>query len=616
MEITIDTSRLTGLSPYIFGHNLEHTRSAVGGGLSAQMLRNRKFAGKPQKNLGLAAEWEPVGGECAFFQLGARPAYTRHIGCEKMPRNNEINSMSITNLKGNTECGMAQKGLSVIGGAVYEIRVTACCRYPAALRAALTDSDGKKAYCETEISIAAGEWQTAEFKLTPSENDAAAALRLTFREKGELVFGAVSMMKEGHFHGMRADVVELLKMIGPSVIRWPGGNFAGEYRWKDGLLPSDMRGPLQSFHEIETQPHSGGYDFHEISTDDFVALCREVGAEPFLTINLSWNSVGDSADWVEYCNGSADTEYGRRRAENGHPEPYNVKFWSLGNEMGYGHMEGPSTASGYAEIASRHAKAMKEKSPDIELFSSGPYPNDVWAKDSAAALYPGVGYVSLHHYAGSVLDYTSPEKTEETYNNIVSAVSGAKDLLYAMRGSLNKYCADLKISFDEWNYWYAWYRPSCVGEGIFTARMLHMLISESAAQNSPFCCYFQPIGEGAVIVEPTSAKLTANGRMFSVMKEHKGGELCSVGGADDYSAVATVKEGVMTVTLINQDYSLDREFSFSVKGEVIRSLLYASDSVEPYTYFDESEFTPVRNGDEIMVTLPPHSVALISVRIA
>ena len=90
------------------------------------------------------------------------------------------------------------------------------------------------------------------------------------------------------------------------------------------MLPSDQRAPLQAYTEIETQPHSDGFDYHEINTDDFIALCREVGAAPLLTINLAWNSPEESAQWVEYCNGSADTEYGKIRAERGYPEPYKI----------------------------------------------------------------------------------------------------------------------------------------------------------------------------------------------------------------------------------------------------------------------------------------------------
>ena len=614
MRVTIDTTHTRALSPYIFGHNLEHTRAAVTGGLSAQMLRNRKFAGKPAKNLGLAAEWELVG-DRAFCQMHFRPAYTRHISCEKMPRRNELSAQSIQNLWGG-ECGMAQRGLTVEAGAVYELRAVTACFRPIALRAALTSSDGQAVYAETTLNLTPGDWQTSEFTLTPSQSDDDAALRLTFTEKAELVFGAVSMMKAGHFHGMRADVVARLKEIGPAIIRWPGGNFAGEYRWKDGLLPADMRGPLQAVTEIETQPYSHGYDFHEISTDDFIALCREVGAEPFLTINVVWNSPEDSADWVEYCNGSTGTEYGKKRAENGHPEPYNVRFWSLGNEMGYGHMEGPQSPADYAAMVTPHARAMKAVSPDICLFSSGPYPNDDWAKDAAAALYPLSDYVSLHHYASGQLEYSTPEQVRATYCRVADSVYGARNLIHAMRESLDKFSRGIHISFDEWNFWYAWYRPSCVAEGIFAARMLHMLIAETPDMDAPVCCYFQPVGEGAILVEKKGARLTAIGQMFSLMKAHNGAAACAVSGDDDCSVAATVKGGVLTVTLINPEYDAPRDFTLTCPGEILESRMYTSTDVIPYTDFDESPLPVDASRGELNLTLPPHSVGLITLKLA
>ncbi len=613
VDLRIDVSDLTGLSPYVFGHNIEHTRAAVNGGLSAQMLRNRKFAGKPSKNRGVPAEWIGIG-ERAFFQTGARPSYTKHICCEKMRRGNELNSLSVQNIIGEI-AGIAQKGLAVAENKTYEIRVVTMCSSPISLKAELTSGKGDTVYASHDIALAPGDWQTSGFTLTSPAADAEAAIRFTFEEKTEVVFGAASMLPEGHFHGMRADVVECLKKIGPSIIRWPGGNFAGEYRWKDGLLPVDMRGPMQSANEIETQPYTYGYDFHEISTDDFVALCREVGAEPFITINLFWNTAEESAEWVEYCNGAPDTEYGRKRAENGHPEPYNVRFWSLGNEMGYGHMEGPMTAADYASLASAHADAMLRKSPDLSLFSSGPYPNDRWAVESAARLASKVKYISLHNYSNCHMDYTSDEKTAATYQSIVSSAPGVLKLAKTMRESLDRSGEKLFISFDEWNYWYSWYRPSCVSEGIYTARVLHMLIYESPALGMPVCCYFQPVGEGAVLVTPDSACLTANGQMFALMSGHKGGRLCRIDGDGDHSAVATLKDGIMTLTLINDGYDADREFSFGPAGKIVDSVLYRSDDVRPYTFFETSKLRCTASDGGVRVKLPPHSVGMVKIKI-
>jgi alpha-N-arabinofuranosidase len=615
MNIRIDTEHTEALSPYIFGHNLEHTRSAVGSGLSAQMLRNRKFAGKPAKNSGVAAEWRGIG-DRTFFQLGGRECYTRHIGCARMHRANELQSQSAQNVHGG-RCGIAQDGLTLSKGTGYEVRCIVKCSAPVKLTAALTDRRGKTFYAGREFALEPGEWRTAEALLTAPADDDDASIRFTFSERAEVIFGAVSMMAEGHFHGMRADVVRCLKEIGPTILRWPGGNFAGEYRWMDGLLPSDQRGPLQAATEIETQPHSHGYDFHEISTDDFVALCREIGAEPFLTINLFWNTPQDSADWVEYCNGGPETEYGRRRAENGSPEPYGVRFWSLGNEMGYGHMEGPMQPDDYAALAAEHVRAMTAVTPDLELFSSGPYPNRGWAERSAAKLAPAVKYTSLHHYHGAAMDYTTPEKIEETYRNITSGPDSALRLARDMRSCLDGTGEKLLISFDEWNVWYAWYRPSCAGEGIFTAKMLHRLIRESNELGMPVCCYFQPVGEGAVLVDSRNARLTANGQMFAMMKEHCGGQLCRAECTEDGQAeatAATVKDGVLTVTLINDSY--DRERSFALEcggGTVTESRLYASDEVTPYTFFTERPLEWETGENGINVILPPHSAGILKI---
>ena len=576
------------------------------------MLRNRKFAGKPRKNSGVAAEWAGIGSRI-FFQNDSRDPYTRHEGCERMRRRNELQSLRVQNLSGGP-AGIAQDGISITRGARYEMRTVTRSSSPVLLTVRLTDRSGRTVYAEKALPLVPGDWQTESFLLAPSSSDAEARVSFLFEEKASVTFGALSMLPEGHFRGMRADAVALLKEIGPAILRWPGGNFAGEYRWKDGLLPADMRGPLGAATEDETQPYTHGYDFHEISTDDFIALCREVGAEPFLTINLAWNSPEESAAWVEYVNGSPDTPYGRKRAENGHPEPYRVRFWSLGNEMGYGHMEGPMRPEDYSSLARTHAAAMKGVSPDLELFASGPYPSAEWAEGSAARLLPDVRYISLHHYADTPMDYSSPEASGETFRRIVSASEGARDLARRMRGVLDEYAGDAHISFDEWNFWYAWYRPSSVSEGIFTAKMLHMLLSESGKLDMPVACYFQPVGEGAVLIGDEGARLTANGQVFSLMKAHKGGSLLTLEGAEDSAALATRKGELLTLTLINDEYDRKKRFLFPLAGKIEEAVLLSSEDVLPDSFFTLSPLSFEETEEGISVFLPPHAVARLTVR--
>ena len=611
----IDLGSAEPYSPYIFGHNLEHTRSAVNGGLSAQMLKNRKFAGKPQANQGVCIRWFGIG-ENVFFAMST--PYTKHICLPNMSRSNERASQGVQNMREGQVAGIGQYGLAVEAGKTYDLRTVTQVKVPVRLKVELTDRSGKNVYASRTLALTPGEdWETSEFSLIPSAADDDAAIRYTFTERAEVLFGALSMMPQDNFHGMRSDVVANLKEIGPRLIRWPGGNFAGEYRWKDGLLPVDQRAPQQSYTEIETHPHSDGYDYHEICTDDFIALCREVGAEPLLTINLGWESPEESAQWVEYCNGSADTEYGRMRAERGHEEPYNVHFWSLGNEMGYGHMEGPNSPESYTEYAMRHAAAMLEVTPDLELFASGPYPSKNWISNSAAVMAGTVDYISLHGYFGpdSGIHYASDEDIRRTYEGIVASAYKVQKHAERMREMLDESGKSLHISFDEWNQWYSWYRPSCVGEGIFAALVMHFMLNDSNRLDMPVVCYFQPVGEGAIIIDRTSSRLTANGQMFALMKQHQDGKVCRVTDNEDLSVAATLKDGILTITLINPGYDSDRGFSFALKGKLVDASLYSSDEVTPYSYFIESPLEVTVAKKKVSTTLPPHSVGVIRLNV-
>jgi alpha-N-arabinofuranosidase len=335
-----------------------------------------------------------------------------------------------------------------------------------------------------------------------------------------------------------------------------------------------------------------------------------------VTINLAWESEEESAQWVEYCNGPADSEYGKMRAERGHPEPYNVRFWSLGNEMGYGHMEGPKDPKSYTEYALRHAEAMLKVTPNLELFASGPYPNDTWAKESAAEMADKVPYISLHQYLlppGGV-HYTTPETVKKTYEGTIENVFAVRKHAETMRKSLDATGKNLNISFDEWNQWYSWYRPPCIGEGIFTARVLHLFLNESNGLRMPVCCYFQPVNEGAILVGRTESRLTPNGQMFAMMKAHQDGKICHVDENEDLSTAATVHGDTLVITLINEKFDEERTFSFDIRGKVIEARVYEAEDVLPWSYFEEKTLEVTNQKKKIQATLPAHSAALIRVK--
>lgn len=613
IQINLDGSG--PLSPYVFGHNLEHTRASIHTGLSAQMLRNRKFAGKPAKNDGCPAFWFPVGGKDVFLDLymaHQEKSYTKHAVSNKMRRWSEIQCLGVQNLFGEKLCGIGQSGIVLTENTSYELRTVTRCDRAVEICVRLQDAAGNEIYAEEKLSLVPGDWQVCEFTLTSGQDVADASVTFAFKEKTRVLFGALSMMPADHFHGMRTDVIAHLKEMGVSVLRWPGGNFAGEYRWQDGLLPVDMRAPLQAYMEMETQTYSNGYDFHEIGTDEFIALCKEIGAEPYITINAVWNTSEENAAWVEYCNGSEETEYGKIRAERGHKEPYNVKFWALGNEMGFGHMEGPKTPEQYVALVRPHAKAMLAVSPDIQLFVSGPYPNANWVEHAAIPLSDQASFVSLHHYEEVYRDYTTPEAIEETCRQLLGKPKGVQEMIREMRGLMGD---SAHIAYDEWNCWYAWHRASNVLDGIFAAKMLHMFMYESQTSDVPICCYFQPVGEGAIEVDPTESRLTAIGQVFTMLKEHKGGNLCQMVSMGEFNSAATIKDEILTVTLINTDLYDAKPAVINIEGIVCSAEILESESVLPYTYFTKRDLATTSENGLLKVVLPPHSVAKICVAV-
>lgn len=602
VTVTPDADADALVSPFLFGTNLEHTRSCVYQGLSAQMLRNRKFAGKPSI-CGCAAEWFPVG-ENAVFVFDA--PYTRHAEHGyHMNRQHECNAQCVANHCTGTAAGIGQHGLCVCKNVRYLFAAVVKTSAPTTLCAELTGHGGRDVYARAVFLADAPDWTRYELELTADTDDADADLRIYTTDAASVQFGAVSLLPANHFHGMRPDVIELLRQIGVKILRWPGGNFAGEYCWFDGLLPVDMRAPFASYLGIETQPHGMGFDFHEIGIDEFIALCRAVGAQPFITINPCWNTPEENAAWVEYCNGGADTKYGRLRVERGFAEPYNVQFWSLGNEAGYGHMEGDNSPGGYARIARENAAAMLAVCPHLSLCSSGPYPNPEWAELSARPLSDIVRLVSLHHYSYQPL-YSDPTRTAGEYYACLAGVDLMRDNIRKLRGTLND---NVCISFDEWNVWYAWYRLSSVTDGIHAALVMHMFLQEADRHGIALACHFEAVNEGMIDVRPDGAGLTAQGQVMAAMKHHIGGRLCFA--SPDAAATADA-DGCLTVTAVNASLEEEKTLDMSACGVCTEAVLYTAPSVlQPSRFTPCGVLTDVQAG---RLLLPPHSFVLLRFR--
>ena len=609
------------IDPQLFGHNLEHTRSCMWRGMCSELLRNRKFAGKPQQLNGAAMEWYPIGLPQTYRLLDADDTYTRYYVPDQLRRtrrHNAVHSQQIQGCIKGERSGVGQKDLALLGGREYLVRLAIKGTPGLDIHLGLSGSDSSS-YFGQEVK-ATDHWVNHEFQFSPTTTDSAARLEITFEGIGDLRIGAVSLTESNNFHGMRKDVVELLKEIGTPNIRWPGGNFAGDYRWQDGLLDTDMRAPFNTWHEVETLPHSLGFDFHEVGTDEFLALCREVGAEPFISINLAWDSPEECAAWLEYCNGSADTPWGKLRADRGHPEPYHVKYWSLGNELGYGHMEGPNDVKAYTDKARACGEAMRKIDPSIELVMSGEWRQEQWFTEGLPPMADHVDHIAVHEYDPQLTTYLGPEADKE-FLHLAKTCDRTRDRLLMIRNKMNEVAsgASVGISFDEWNVWYAWYRLPGVAEGVYAAGMLNMMSRVAEDAGLRIGCYFEPVNEGAIVVSSFESRLTPVGQAMSLHKPHHGNRLVQATCSDpdglvDGTASIDADSGHLVVTLVNRSpqKAVSATLSFSAAVSLTEGVLLSSEDYAPASVFEPSEISTIEKPKGRVVELPKHSIARLT----
>ena len=405
-------------------------------------------------------------------------------------------------------------------------------------------------------------------------------------------------------NGIRSDVRALAKRLAPPVLRFPGGTVMCLYHWEDAVGP--MEGRMRRKNLIW-----GGEIDPSFGTAECVRYCREIGAEPMICVNMASGTPEEAGNWVEYCNGPAESKYGRLRAQRGHHEPYNVKWWSLGNDMGYGHMEGANTPDGYASLVETHARAMLKVTPDLKFVSSGPYPNQEWVDVSIKKLAPIAPYVSLHTYNSVHWDFTSPEGMERCYNEMIRMPIHNLGILRRLHDMLPE---KTFISYDEWNLWKTWCRNPSSMEGIFTAQMLHMFMHESEKQRMPMACYFEPVNEGAMQVHPDHTELTATGQAFALLSRHAGGKLCTVDGVEDFEVVATIDDHhVLTLTMLNLNWQEETTYSLNKCGTILENKVLQAENLLPGTPFTENPLMIHVKDDIIKAKLPPRSVACISI---
>jgi alpha-N-arabinofuranosidase len=247
-------------------------------------------------------------------------------------------------------------------------------------------------------------------------------------------------------NGFRRDVIEAMKELKLSVLRWPGGCFASGYRWRDGV--GKERRPTEDKVWGVEDPNTFG-------TDEFVAWCRLVGCEPYICTNAGDGTLEEMRDWVAYCNATEGVYAGLRAAQR-RPEPSNVRFWSIGNENWGGHEIGARTPQAWGPMVRKAAEMMRAVDPDLKLAAAGTAERD-WTLPLLQTAGGQLDYVAVHRYwlacwrENRTPDYLScimqSEGPEEMIARVIAILEEA-----GCRGRV-------KIAFDEWNL-RGWHHPA------------------------------------------------------------------------------------------------------------------------------------------------------------
>jgi alpha-L-arabinofuranosidase len=368
VAVRIDAAeRQAPVSPYIYGMFIEPIGNLVGRSLWAEMLDDRKFhapvrpaseepapaatGGRPP-GIGYR-KWRPLGGDDAVAMDRADPFVGAHSP-----------SVAVA----SERRGLAQGGIGIAAGRRYLGSLWLSGDPTAQVEVALVWGDGPSERETIALPAPGPEWRKAEFAFTGKADSLDVRFEITGTGSGRFRVASPSLMPADNVNGWRADTTALARSLNSGMWRLPGGNFLSNWDWHEALGERDRRNPMfdHAWSAIQS---------NDIGMDEWLDLTRILGVEPYVTVNAGLGDSNSAAELVEYLNGPASSYWGGQRAANGHPEPYGVKYWNIGNEP-YGSWQIGATTREFFMIKHREfADRMLRRDPAIVLLGSGAMPD-------------------------------------------------------------------------------------------------------------------------------------------------------------------------------------------------------------------------------------------------
>jgi alpha-N-arabinofuranosidase len=457
-KITIDAAKAgEPLSKYVYGQFIEHLGRCIYGGIWAEMLEDRKFwypvtpkydpYGNVPKDIPFpvikASPWQIIGPDEGVRMVKEDPFVGQHT--PELAHGGGIRQNDLALIKGKDYEGYIwlkpASGEVTLqsndGGILGPVRVVSG---EARVEVTLRWADGEGGAAANLHTGSTKEYVKCPLKFRAGATTDHGSIEIRNYGAKPCFIGTVSLMPADNVEGMRPDTLALLKELNSPVYRWPGGNFVSGYNWRDGIGDRDRRPPRKN-------PAWTGVEHNDFGIHEFARFCELIGTEAYIAVNSGLGDTQSAADEVQYANGAADTPQGNIRAANGHPEPFKVKWWSIGNEM-YGKWQlGNMPLEKYQQKHNEFAKAMHAVDPTIKLIAVGDA--GPWSEGMMKNCADFMDLISEHFYCREQPDL------QRHVAQIPNAIRRKADAHRKYRREMESLKGkDIRIAMDEWNYWY------------------------------------------------------------------------------------------------------------------------------------------------------------------
>ncbi len=443
-------------------------------------------------------------------------------------------------------------------------------------------------------------------------------------------------------NGMRNDVVAALKEMKLPVLRWPGGCFADEYHWMDGIGPKEGRKKIINTH------WGGVVEDNSFGTDEFMELCRQIGCETYINGNLGSGTVREMSEWIEYMTFSGISPMAALRAENGHEDPYTVDYFGVGNEnWGCG---GNMTPEYYANEYRRYQTYVRNYHKPIYKVACGPNSSDYeWTEQLMKIAGNYMNGLSLHYYTvphdwshkGSATEFT-----EEEYYLTLKKTFFMEELIRRHGAIMDKYDPDKKVGMiiDEWGTWFDvepgtnpgfLYQQNTMRDAMVAAVNLNLFNKNSDRVKMANIAQLVNVLQAVILTEGEKMVLTPTYHVFKMFSDHQEATLLdstlateTIGTEENKipnltESVSRAEDGTITITLANlsldASYPIEAVFAesaaASATGTILTGAMKAHNTFDAPDTVKTTDFTDitVANG-KVSFTVPPCSVVKVNVK--